>query len=291
MQNANYIGFVNNEGIHQNLQLPYYPKVISMLDQEIRKDADIRTISALINKDPAMSQMVLKIINSPLFGMPNKISSITHAISLLGAEKIKLLILTPNLKEALIMQTDVSEFLWQRSIMNALCASKLTSIVDGVFKDDAYIAGMFQNSGSMILHKNYDDYEDVFIHACENSTPVYVEEFEHYGTSNIVIANSFAKKWTLPDVVSSTLLKQNEIDYASIENRSVRGLTAVLTLSNYLVNEVMDDNDSENKFTWHYSGNCALALDELVVNEALFVELGEEIKADLTDELDELKIM
>jgi len=289
METSNSIEFVNNQGIYQSLELPHYPKVVSALDREIQKEADIETISKLISKDPAMSQMVLKIINSALFGMPSIISSIYHAVSLLGADKIKIFVLTPNLKDALLMQTDVSEFLWRRSIMSALSASKLTTIVDGIDQDDAYVAGMFQNSGSMILHKHYEDYEDVFTRACENSRPVYVEEFEHYGTSNIVIANSFSKKWTLPSVVSSTLLNQDETDYSEIENRDVRGLTAVLTLSNYLVNEVLEEH--QEKYTWRYCGNCAAALDELLVNEALFVELGEEIKVELNDEFDDLENM
>lgn len=289
MQHSNSIDFVNREGIHQALELPVYPRVVSALDHQIRHGADISTICHLIKRDPAISQMVLKIINSPLFCLPNKITSIEHAVSLLGADRIKLLVLTPNLKKALLMQTDVSHFLWQRSIMNALCASKLTTIVDDIDHDDAYMAGMFQNSGSMILHKHYDDYEMVFTNACEQAKPVYIEEFEHYGISNIAIANSFAKKWTLPDIVSSTMINQNEIDYANIEDRDVRGLTAILTLSNHLVNEVLEEH--EEKYMWRYSGNCASAIDELVINEALFVELGEEIKMDLNDELDDLETM
>ena len=289
MQNANSIEFIDNQGVSQNLELPHYPKVVSALDNEIRNHSDINTISNLISKDPAMSQMVLKIINSPLFGMRNRVCSVNHAVSLLGADKIKILVLTPKLKDALLLETDVSEFLWRRSIMNALCASKLTTIIDSVEKDDAYIAGMFQNSGSMILHRNYDDYEEVFHHACENFRPVYIEEFEHYGTSNIVIANTFAKKWTLPDVVASTLLNQDEINYSEISNKDVRGLSAVLTLSNHLVNEVLEEH--KEKYTWQFNGNCAAALDELVIKETLFLELGEEIKADLNDELDDLEIL
>ena len=289
MQSTSSIEFIDNQGMFQNLELPHYPKIVSALDNEIRQHSDINTISKLINKDPAMSQMVLKIINSPLFGMRNSICSVNHAVALLGAEKIKTLVLTPKLKGALLLETDVSEFLWRRSIMNALCASKLTTVVDGVEKDHAYIAGMFQNSGSMILHRNYDDYEDVFHYACENFIPVYIEEFEHYGTSNIVIANMFAKKWTLPEVVASTLLNQDEVNYSEINNKDVRGLSAVLTLSNHLVNEVLEEH--KEKYTWQFNGNCAAALDELVVQETLFFELGEEIKADLNDELDELEII
>ena len=281
--------YIDHWGEFHNLSLPYYPKIVSALDEGIRKRTDINSISNLINKDPAMTQTVLRIINSPLFGMRTEISSVSHAVSLLGADKIKLLVLTPKLREALLMQTDVSEFLWRRSLMNALCASKLTTIVNSVEKDDAYIAGMFQNSGSMILHKNYRDYEYVFTNACTNSRPVYVEEFEHYGISNLVIANRFAKAWTLPDIVASTLMNQDFHTFSDIENKNVRGLMAVLTLSNQLVNEVLEEN--KEKYTWRFCGNCAAALDELVVQETLFVELGEEIKMDLNDELDELKLM
>jgi HD-like signal output (HDOD) protein len=287
MDNNNAMEYVDNKGALHRLDLPHYPKVVAALDEGIRKNVDIGTISNLIEKDPAMSQMVLKIINSPLFGMRNKIASVNHAVSLLGADKVKILVLTPKLQDALLLQTDVSEFLWRRSVMNALCASKLTTIVDGIERDEAYTAGMFQNSGSMILHKNFGDYEEVFTHACENSKPVHVEEYEHYGTSNILIANTFAKKWTLPSVVSSTLLNQGETELSDIENKDVRGLSAILTLSNSLVNEVLDEH--KEKYTWHFCGNCATALDELVIQETLFVELGEEIKADLNDELDDLE--
>ncbi|MBL1142699.1 MAG: HDOD domain-containing protein [Proteobacteria bacterium] len=287
MDSDNVMEYVDNKGLAHRLNLPHYPKVVAALDEGIRQNADISSISNLIGKDPAMSQMVLKIINSPLFGMRSKITSVNHAVSLIGADKVRILVLTPKLQDALLLQTDVSEFLWRRSVMNALCASKLTTIVEGIDRDDAYTAGMFQNSGSMILHKNFNNYEQVFTSACEKAKPVHVEELEHYGTSNILIASSFAKKWTLPLVVATTLLIQGETDYSEISDKNVRGLNAVLTLSNFLVNEVL--NEHKEKYIWHFCGNCSSALDELVVQEALFVELGEEIKADLNDELNDLE--
>lgn len=51
----------------------------------------------IVKEDATVSSEILRIINSPFFGLANKIKSIDHAANLLGAQKLKVLVLTSML--------------------------------------------------------------------------------------------------------------------------------------------------------------------------------------------------
>ena len=74
--------------------LPTLPGVV----QNISKLADDKKSSAadvadIISKDQVITAKVLRLVNSPVYGFPGRISSITHALVLLGFNVVKGLVL------------------------------------------------------------------------------------------------------------------------------------------------------------------------------------------------------
>ena len=51
-------------------------------------DPDLEVIARLISQDPGLSGSLLKIVNSPYYGLSNKIASIQRAVNLLGSRSI-----------------------------------------------------------------------------------------------------------------------------------------------------------------------------------------------------------
>src|SRR5436190_18612115 len=97
-----------NEAIVQKIKqcptLPSLPALaVQILELTQKPDADIAEIARIITKDAAMSSKILKTVNSSFYGRGQSISTISHALVILGLQSVKTLVLgfslVPNLKQ------------------------------------------------------------------------------------------------------------------------------------------------------------------------------------------------
>ena len=51
-------------------------------------DKTFQDLGDIISFDPALSARLLKIVNSPFYGYPSKIDTISHAISIIGRDQL-----------------------------------------------------------------------------------------------------------------------------------------------------------------------------------------------------------
>ncbi|MBN2299372.1 MAG: HDOD domain-containing protein, partial [Deltaproteobacteria bacterium] len=61
--------------------LPTLPQVVQELTKMVESpDVTAKDVGRLISSDQVLSAKVLKLVNSPFYGFPGRISSISHAI-------------------------------------------------------------------------------------------------------------------------------------------------------------------------------------------------------------------
>ena len=73
----------------QGISVPPQPQIMVDLQMEqVMPDPDLKSIARLISQDPGLSGSLLKIVNSPFFGLANRITSIQQAVNLLGVSRV-----------------------------------------------------------------------------------------------------------------------------------------------------------------------------------------------------------
>ncbi len=78
------------EEILGSIKIPPQPEVLLKIYRELeKKEPSMDVFTDIIGSDVSISSAVLRIINSPFYGMRSEINSIHHAISLLGLIHIK----------------------------------------------------------------------------------------------------------------------------------------------------------------------------------------------------------
>jgi len=78
------------EKLVKGIGIPSQPRVIMEIDEEVKKeDPDFGIISNLVSRDVAMSAKIMKVCNSPLFGLRHKVESVDKALSILGLNNFK----------------------------------------------------------------------------------------------------------------------------------------------------------------------------------------------------------
>jgi HD-like signal output (HDOD) protein len=83
-------------------KLPTLPGVAIKILQAMQREApDIGEIAEVISADAPLSANVLRVVNSPFYGLSNKITSVHHAMVYLGLNTVKTLALSFSLLRGL----------------------------------------------------------------------------------------------------------------------------------------------------------------------------------------------
>jgi len=114
---------------------------------------DAAKLKACIEKDPALTTKVLRVVNSSLFGLPQKVSDLNQALALLGTKPLKLLVLGFSLPKELFagVEAEVLARYWRRTLTKAVAAREISETVWKKPGDEAFIAGLLQDLGMLAL--------------------------------------------------------------------------------------------------------------------------------------------
>ncbi|MGA2186048.1 MAG: HDOD domain-containing protein [Bryobacteraceae bacterium] len=139
--------------------LPPFPAVATQLLQVVsREDVNLNEVGRFISSEPVFAADVLQIANSSVYGLRSQVKSITHAIVVLGLERIKGISLTrafgKHLKSTL--KVVALQRCWQNSLAGALLAEKLARPC-GIEPGLAYTAGLLRDIGRLALLVKYPE--------------------------------------------------------------------------------------------------------------------------------------
>ncbi len=96
--------------------------------------------------DPAISARLLRIVNSPLYGFPKQIDSITRAVNLIGMQAVSDLVAASTIGRTCTGMTsdlmDLSSY-WHKSVLCAMMAGKIAKASGIEDSERFFIAGLF----------------------------------------------------------------------------------------------------------------------------------------------------
>ncbi|MEZ7197096.1 response regulator [Pseudodesulfovibrio karagichevae] len=171
--------------------LPVIPRIFQEIREELAKpEPSIDRIADSITQDVGLTAKILKLVNSPFFGLPAHIDSMHKAITMLGLETIKALILSTHLftsYDGHALPGLKLNMLWEHCFRVANIA-RLIAECDKADKNviaNCRMAGLLHDVGKLILINYFPErYGQVLQMTRENGGPVYRNEREVFGTSH-----------------------------------------------------------------------------------------------------------
>ncbi len=144
-------------------------------------------------------------INSAAFNLRAEIHSIEHAVRLMGLRKLKDAIVRAALRKALDEGMPDFQYLSEFSHIVGTGAAVVAAHFDTVDPSDAYMAGLFHESGCIFLMQRFPDYAQ--FHEENRMRPLSLPamEKEKYGASHPAIGFLLAKHWKLPEDVCQAI--------------------------------------------------------------------------------------
>jgi HD-like signal output (HDOD) protein len=192
--------------------LPSLPSLYAEIVQEMQsEDASIKKASAIIAKDLGMSTKILQVINSAYFGLPGRVTSLHQAVSLLGLDIVKALVLSVQVFSQFkdvpsrVLSLDV---LWRHSLTTASLAREiaLAEGAEATQVEEVFMAGLLHDVGVLALVTNVPDrYLDALQQAEENCRPSSELELEILGATHAEVGAYLLGLWGLGDSIVEAL--------------------------------------------------------------------------------------
>jgi len=189
--------------------IPARPEILLKMNKIMsEKEPDIDQIIAILKQDAGLYSITLATVNSPQFAINKKITSISHAIMLLGLPRLFSLIKLVLLKSTLSKNNPMERF-WDTATEVANITQELCSRYTSLDKDNAYSIGMLHDCGVPILMQTDKNYKDTLKEANSQSTKVLLAmESAAYGIDHFTLGAKLVKAWQMPADVFKTILLQ-----------------------------------------------------------------------------------
>ena len=128
--------------------LPTLPSVLDEVNKLMQDpDSSTEQIAGIISRDQVLSAKVLKMVNSPIYGFPRRITTIQHALVLLGFNVIKGLIISTSVFDVM---TKNMVGLWEHSLGCALACSGVARCAGLKDPEEYAVAGLLHDLGKVV---------------------------------------------------------------------------------------------------------------------------------------------
>lgn len=191
--------------------LPTLPTIYSTLaDAMLNPRTTNEDIAKLISSDQASSIKVLKVVNSPFFGLSGRIDSISRAILHLGFNEIRNIVLSLTVinlfsKKKLINNFRPADF-WKHSIGVGVSARLIGNSMGLSNVENFFISGILHDIGKLLFFEyESEEYENVFNIVEQKGCSISEAEKEVFGIDHSYIGKLLAEKWKLPISIQNAI--------------------------------------------------------------------------------------
>lgn len=178
--------------------LPTLPPVVRKLTTMVESpDVTAQEVGKLISTDQVLSAKVLKLVNSPFYGFPGRISSISHAIILLGFNVIKGVVLSASVFD--VMEKSMVG-LWEHSLGSAIISGTLSRRLGLNEPEEISTAALLHDIGKVLVRISLSaDYDKIAWVIEEKGCSFREAEIEVLGVDHAEIGQWLSEEWGLPE--------------------------------------------------------------------------------------------
>lgn len=189
-------------------QIPTLPAISQKVLEIVRgEDASIDKIAPLVEQDPALASNVLKIANSSFYGCLSRVSSIDHALVVLGINETKSILLGFSVHNFFSRHREKDRrFDHTRFWRHGIICSQVAKLLGRQFmvQNDStlFLIGLIHDIGKIVLDQYLpEDFEQIVEQVSSGRMTFSAAEKEVLGATHYQIAAKLLKQWNFPSSV------------------------------------------------------------------------------------------
>lgn len=168
-----------------------------------------RELVNVVDRDPVLALNLLKVVNSPYFGLSNTVSSIQQAVVYVGINTLKnlaLRVVSANVLQHSHIHSDrldpTLHALLLHATTTAVIARRIASRMGMAERvaADCFVGGLLHDYGQIVFAQTYPkQFRRIFKKAHKNETPILQMEREAFGMSHTELGADLGTRWHLPE--------------------------------------------------------------------------------------------
>ena len=274
----------------------YSLPAVAMEVLELTKNpqVDAAALKRCIETDPALTVKVLRVVNSSLYGLSREVSDLNQALALLGTKPLKLLVLGFSLPPGLFagLVGDVLKRYWRHTLIKAVAARELAERLSRESGDEAFIAGLLQDIGILLLVQELGEPYVAFVDRVLAAGGDLADlETRSLGFDHTMLTSRLLAQWKLPGSLIEAVLSKSTGQSSQEADSPPAGLPRILQLAN-LTARFLADGSPDLLGELFAAGERYCGLDDRQFEDLLdglkekVVQLAEVLSIDVKDDTD-----
>ncbi len=211
------------------------PHIISTVTRLINDpESTMKDLEDVIKMDPILVSRLLRLVNSPYYGLVQSVDSIGRAVAFLGMKNLHNLVITDALKNIFI-GTEVDPVfskkkLWLHCASVAILSKMIAERIFGINGDDAFLCGILHDFGLLVEEQLYqEDFHEICSSSGSTSTLLTLEQ-QAFATDHCRICYHMTLDWNMPVGIQQAI-RDHHLLNADIEPSS---LTGIIQIAEYI---------------------------------------------------------
>lgn len=189
-------------------RIPAMPMVVQELLARVGNAAsNASDLEGLIKQDMAIAARLLKLVNSPFYGLGRPVSSLTEAVQIVGFSSLKCLVVAASTASLLAVELGAYGFtekgLWRNSVATAGVA-RAVALRNGTPADQAeeyFAAGLLRDIGMLVIGPFLGQRGIALRAVNDGEADILRRERAAIGYDHCWVGERIAEKWSLPPVI------------------------------------------------------------------------------------------
>ena len=186
----------------QSPSVPTVPRVAQkLLDLLNQGEVELSQLADLISVEPSLTVKIIRLINSPLYGLAREITSLRDAVLYLGLNSIRSVALSFSFFSTFSRDPSGGErldALWRTSLMNALAARRLANELGGWDVEEAFLAGLVADCGTLLMHRGVPEYAGILDRFYSGEADLLELEQRCLETTHTRLGGLLLEAWRFP---------------------------------------------------------------------------------------------
>ncbi|MDR3630773.1 MAG: GGDEF domain-containing protein [Desulfocapsaceae bacterium] len=255
-------------------ELPTLPTVASrLISLTSKEDTTLSDIADLVSQDISLSAKILKVSNSAFYSFPQQVGSIQQAVSILGTNAVRSLVLSFSfltIRSGRKTSHFNFEKFWEQSLASAVAARAILEKVNDANTEEIFISGLLQNLGELIFARTFpEEYDKVLIAIEEDQHDRIGTELSIFGADHCFIGHEVAKHWGFPPILLVPILHHHDPLSYQGDNQKILLTTKAVYLSDLLINIIFSTKPQEYHKQFKREAKKLLGLRNEQIDEIL----------------------
>ena len=182
------------------------PTATQLLARLARRNCEVKELAELIERDPLLSAQILTIANSAAFGRAQQISSIRHAVAMIGIGSVRRFALARSISNLFGKRRIAPSFSITRFNLHSVAAGMLLELLAECAPledaEDAFLAGLFHDVGKLVIAVALpEQYEEMLSLAALTGEPLIEVERRTLGTDHAELSALAVEYWDLGEPI------------------------------------------------------------------------------------------